>query len=228
MFARHLLLKTMMPSVTQTLLGTETSSALLLFPSESKWLTPLPSFLQCCNVHATCSSTQVKPQPSTLAQTMSKVFTAPNAQNLLCVKHQHLQKKIDRFYHIYTGMKGSRECCMHHPRKRIQYKLNGAHCHQPARMLSFSPKAILEASPPSFQPYLRLIRFDKPIGKLLFSTSLSKHKAVFLTEIMYNNYYLKFNVDRLFAFKVPCCCSGHALGALLWQRFLAAYLMLDS
>ncbi|XP_025107740.1 4-hydroxybenzoate polyprenyltransferase, mitochondrial-like isoform X2 [Pomacea canaliculata] len=64
-------------------------------------------------------------------------------------------------------MKGSRECCMHHPQKRIQYELNRVHCHQPTRMLSFSPKAILEASPPSFQPYLRLIRFDKPIGTML-------------------------------------------------------------
>lgn len=32
------------------------------------------------------------------------------------------------------------------------------------RTLSVLPKSILEASPPSFQPYLRLIRFDKPIG----------------------------------------------------------------
>lgn len=29
----------------------------------------------------------------------------------------------------------------------------------------FSPKRILEASPPKYQPYLKLIRFDRPIGK---------------------------------------------------------------
>ncbi|KAL5014521.1 hypothetical protein ScPMuIL_008791 [Solemya velum] len=35
------------------------------------------------------------------------------------------------------------------------------------REFSLSPQKILEASPPSIQPYLRLIRFDKPIGSLL-------------------------------------------------------------
>jgi hypothetical protein len=35
------------------------------------------------------------------------------------------------------------------------------------RDLSLSPKSILDASPTSLQPYLRLIRFDKPIGILL-------------------------------------------------------------
>ena len=33
------------------------------------------------------------------------------------------------------------------------------------RQFSLSPKVILEASPKPLQPYLRLIRFDKPIGK---------------------------------------------------------------
>ncbi|CAG2245546.1 COQ2 [Mytilus edulis] len=35
------------------------------------------------------------------------------------------------------------------------------------RNLSVTPKAILDASPKSLQPYLRLIRFDKPIGTWL-------------------------------------------------------------
>ena len=34
----------------------------------------------------------------------------------------------------------------------------------PHRQFSLSPKVILEASPKPLQPYLRLIRFDKPIG----------------------------------------------------------------
>lgn len=33
------------------------------------------------------------------------------------------------------------------------------------RELSLSPKKILDASPPSVQPYMRLMRFDKPIGE---------------------------------------------------------------
>ena len=33
------------------------------------------------------------------------------------------------------------------------------------RQFSLSPKVILETSPKSMQPYLRLIRFDKPTGK---------------------------------------------------------------
>ena len=33
------------------------------------------------------------------------------------------------------------------------------------RQLSINTKAILEASPQRWQPYMRLIRFDKPIGK---------------------------------------------------------------
>ena len=32
------------------------------------------------------------------------------------------------------------------------------------RHLSFTPQGILDASPKTLQPYLRLIRFDKPIG----------------------------------------------------------------
>ncbi|XP_060069567.1 4-hydroxybenzoate polyprenyltransferase, mitochondrial-like isoform X2 [Ylistrum balloti] len=35
------------------------------------------------------------------------------------------------------------------------------------RCLTLSPKGILDASPKRIQPYLRLIRFDKPIGTLL-------------------------------------------------------------
>jgi hypothetical protein len=34
------------------------------------------------------------------------------------------------------------------------------------RPVSFGTKAILDASPPKVQPYLRLLRFDKPIGKM--------------------------------------------------------------
>jgi len=34
------------------------------------------------------------------------------------------------------------------------------------RQLTLSPKAIVDASPLSLQPYLKLIRFDRPIGKL--------------------------------------------------------------
>lgn len=33
------------------------------------------------------------------------------------------------------------------------------------REISFSTRRILEASPPKMQPYLRLLRFDKPVGK---------------------------------------------------------------
>lgn len=38
----------------------------------------------------------------------------------------------------------------------------------PRRSASFSPQGILEASPPALQPYMRLIRFDKPIGNFLY------------------------------------------------------------
>ena len=37
------------------------------------------------------------------------------------------------------------------------------------RQLMASPKAILDASPKTMQPYLRLIRFDKPIGNYILS-----------------------------------------------------------
>ena len=37
--------------------------------------------------------------------------------------------------------------------------------HNGAKRLSISLKSILDASPPSIQPYLKLIRFDRPIGK---------------------------------------------------------------
>ena len=34
------------------------------------------------------------------------------------------------------------------------------------RLASLSPQGIVEASPPVIQPYMRLIRFDKPIGNI--------------------------------------------------------------
>lgn len=47
----------------------------------------------------------------------------------------------------------------------IQCLKNGSFV--PRRSASFSPQGILEASPPALQPYMRLIRFDKPIGTWL-------------------------------------------------------------
>ena len=41
------------------------------------------------------------------------------------------------------------------------------------RHLSFTPQGILDASPKSLQPYLRLIRFDKPIGMVHIHVVLS-------------------------------------------------------
>ena len=40
------------------------------------------------------------------------------------------------------------------------------------RQFSLSPKVILEASPRPLQPYLRLVRFDKPIGKYIIMSNL--------------------------------------------------------
>ena len=51
---------------------------------------------------------------------------------------------------------------LRHPLLGTQCSLSADHAR---RQFSLSPKAILEASPPSLQPYLRLIRFDKPIGE---------------------------------------------------------------
>lgn len=48
----------------------------------------------------------------------------------------------------------------------------------PRRSASFSPQGILEASPPALQPYMRLIRFDKPIGNFshtLYHTCIIDH-----------------------------------------------------
>lgn len=41
-----------------------------------------------------------------------------------------------------------------------------------SRTFTLSAKGIVEASPVSLQPYLRLIRLDRPIGKILFSVLL--------------------------------------------------------
>lgn len=46
---------------------------------------------------------------------------------------------------------------------QLSFPLSSSH----PRYLSFTPSSIIRASPPSVQPYLRLIRFDKPIGTWL-------------------------------------------------------------
>lgn len=45
----------------------------------------------------------------------------------------------------------------------------------PRRSASFSPQGILEASPPALQPYMRLIRFDKPIGNFSYTILYTVH-----------------------------------------------------
>lgn len=60
----------------------------------------------------------------------------------------------------------SKQQNIHWSRKsKVLRRKNVCLVHQ--RDLSLSPKSILDASPTSLQPYLRLIRFDKPIGMLL-------------------------------------------------------------
>ncbi|KAK7103030.1 hypothetical protein V1264_021162 [Littorina saxatilis] len=80
------------------------------------------------------------------------------SKNCAIVGHSQLSHSAN--YHHMSGH-GSQE-------KRSKHPLLGTPCSLSGRrQFNVTPKAILEASPPSFQPYLRLIRFDKPIGTLL-------------------------------------------------------------
>lgn len=51
------------------------------------------------------------------------------------------------------------------------------------RSFSLSPAGIVSAAPVSVQPYLRLMRLDKPIGELLSSTYLSDYADVKTVQI---------------------------------------------
>lgn len=63
------------------------------------------------------------------------------------------------------------------------------------RSASFSPQGILEASPPALQPYMRLIRFDKPIGNFshtLYRTCIIDHIYVLKKIWQTSGYYCIF------------------------------------
>lgn len=81
----------------------------------------------------------------------------------------------------------------------IQCLKNGSFV--PRRSASFSPQGILEASPPALQPYMRLIRFDKPIGSFLYT--------------LYMYYIYKKDLTNLWVLLYICRC-GHLNTVYKW------------
>ena len=67
-----------------------------------------------------------------------------------------LSRIVDKNRHYFDGRNLS---------IRLLHKDNVKQKDEPSKSVLLNPKAIVESSPPDLQPYLRLIRFDKPIGK---------------------------------------------------------------
>lgn len=60
-------------------------------------------------------------------------------------------------------------CCLRNDHHKGSSVSRDSFRHLQQRQLTLSPKAIVDASPLSLQPYLKLIRFDRPIGIYSFS-----------------------------------------------------------
>ncbi|KAK7503613.1 hypothetical protein BaRGS_00005152 [Batillaria attramentaria] len=171
MFCRHLLLRTMLPSGAQRLLGLETASVSPLSSLSSQHSCSSDLYVSQRTLRRLCSPpvTQFSclglgVHHSLHTRTGIQVdFTSCHKQS----KTIHVPANHTLSQELHTG--SSNRCGRSSTTKR--HPLLGTQCTlsdvQPTRFLAFSTKAILEASPPSFQPYLRLIRFDKPIGTML-------------------------------------------------------------
>ncbi|XP_076447823.1 4-hydroxybenzoate polyprenyltransferase, mitochondrial-like isoform X2 [Babylonia areolata] len=166
MYCRHILLGNMVPSATQRLLGLATTS-----PLSQSWVAGPSAAL-----------------PKSSAVTTSVLVPAPHRE-LLSGPVPHHQPGPPRHWrktniHTLTRTIPQLHSCqfshsldLHQWKKSgwercggqvQQHPLLGTPCLLMGRRgFSALPKAILEASPPSLQPYMRLIRFDKPIGTML-------------------------------------------------------------
>ena len=168
MYCRHVVLNSMLPSATQRLLGMATTSATL--PHSCFWSSASsskrPTFNSDVNTADVSDSKALIPVSSHITHLQSQY-----SRSFGRLDRQHLSRRdllhtclpgfsrLQSFHHMSNGKSGLSKPGRH-PLLGTPCSLNGR------RGFFLSPKAILDASPPSFQPYLRLIRFDKPIGEV--------------------------------------------------------------
>ena len=181
MYCRHLLLNTMVPSASQRLMGLATSATPVSLGQTQRWSSSsspsnpsgrLDSDVNCsvisCVPHNRMLTLPVGPRKNLTPRLTS--MRSLNSKTLL-TRNQLYPSQLSHFHHVsrndWDGAHSQIQP-LHHPLLG-----NGTQCSLGAsarRRFSLSPKAILEASPPAFQPYLRLIRFDKPIGECIFTS----------------------------------------------------------
>lgn len=105
-----------------------------------------------------CSRTNIQTVPNGWIF-RSSVLSCKSCQGpLFNLKEQDfLRQSVNKFHSINNIHHLARKSSFmdHHHKKTF---------HEQSRNLSLSPAKILEASPRGMQPYLKLIRFDKPIG----------------------------------------------------------------
>ena len=179
MYCRHLLFNTMVPSAAQRLMGLATTSVSPLSVSlgqtrqmshSSSSKPPGPSLSDSdvkCSASSCVSYTGLQTLPVLSCTHLAPRHASISSLNLkvLLRENQLHSRQLSHFHHMssdrWVGAPGQAKP-LRHPLLGTQCSLSADHAR---RQFSLSPKAILEASPPSLQPYLRLIRFDKPIGE---------------------------------------------------------------
>ena len=179
MYCRHLLFNTMVPSASQRLMGLATTSVSTLSVGQTRQLSrssPSESRGR-LDSDVNCSLPSCVPYSGLLPLPVSSYRNlAPRHSDMSSLNFRENQlhpRQLSHFHHMSSnGWDGARDQVkpLHHPLLGTRCSLSAA----ARRHLSLSPKAILEASPPSVQPYLRLIRFDKPIGECLSVSWYSK------------------------------------------------------
>lgn len=173
MFCRYLLLKTMVPSAPQRLLGMSASS----LSQVCSWQKRHPSSYDCfCAQNISRGHCASLATFSTSAELLLRTTrTSHHSGTGACQENDHRPTVNSGSFNVNYSLARNnfaRELHTENNRgKTLRHPLLGRQCTltdvESTRTLGFSTKAILEASPSSFQPYLRLIRFDKPIGTML-------------------------------------------------------------
>ncbi|KAL8620370.1 hypothetical protein ACOMHN_012995 [Nucella lapillus] len=171
MYCRHLLFSNMAPSANQRLLG-------LASTLSQNWAKG-PLFALSTN-SPVCTSFMTLTNPAintTLKEPVSGPVGSCTHPQLRSLKHfQRLNKhavsrsipfQSCQFSHSLNFHQLAKNC-REGKKKGVLHPLLGSQCSlTDRRTFSALHKAILEASPLSLKPYLKLIRFDKPIGTML-------------------------------------------------------------
>ncbi|XP_052780276.1 4-hydroxybenzoate polyprenyltransferase, mitochondrial-like isoform X1 [Mya arenaria] len=144
-----------------------------------------------CNGSNIFSSSQVQSAVATFLRNRFRPLTL--CRSLFCIQHEHLTFQRQQYVHqqckfkhvLQSDIKNFKPICISSASYNTLSAAFNQHmcgknkrdclfntypavlCHPSHHSRHLNTQKIIEAAPKSFQPYLRLIRFDKPIGTFL-------------------------------------------------------------